>query len=344
MNRFEYERRQFNGTVSTTTPGQTTDGHECSNSYDWADCTASSVICVVPRRPVVVVGTSTFTSALPATTVTSLNTASSGANNASSGGLSSGAKAGVIAGSTVGGVAILAFLLVACIFFRRKRKNQKLAKENIIWPALVQNDGDRAALYPEQTHATGKAGVGEDMEEVGAGMGGAGLAGRWNSQSSNGRNPTLPSIPPSVYSDSPYTSGAPASHYGHSPYSPPQSSYAGYSGGSQQSHSTGAPLNPNVAGIGAGVGAAGGGIDYHRSTPSPPMHHGQGGSGGSSSGHGHDLGSGNSPLPLPGSEMDHEEIGRPVSPTPMQVGGGPFGPGYDESGGKWRLSVVNNDP
>ena len=235
----------------------------------------------------------------------------------------------------MGGVAILAILLVACLAIRRKRRNRIDAQNNIRWPEIAANPEDRAALYPEQTHATGRAGIGgDDMEEVAAmGAGtlagvGAGAAGRWNLQSTGGRRePTLPNIPPSVYSEDLQYSGPPSTgHYtSPSPYS--GNSHNNYSGtGSAQSHQ---PLQPGPASI-----------DYHRQTPSPPRGYPTQGPA-SSSGHGDVAGA----LPLPGSEMDNEEIPRPLSPTPMQVGTA-FGDGYDETNGGrgWRLSVVNDDP
>lgn len=229
----------------------------------------------------------------------------------------------------------------------RRRKKEK-DTDGIKWPDIA----DQAALYPEQTHATGRAGFGVDDDEMGeagrhygagaAGIGaGAYLAGRYNStSSSHGPQPTLPAVPPSIYSseDSPY-------HSGSTPYSPPQSSYGGngtgnYSGGtSAHSH---APLAPGPASIqysrAAGVGAGAAGLaagGYDRNSPSPPR---SGPTASSSDDH-----SGGGGLPLPGSAMGHEEIDRPSSPTPVQVGA--FGPGYDESDGgkRWRLSVVNDD-
>lgn len=273
---------------------------------------------------VIVVGTSTITTTGPVQTSVSVGSGSS--SNASNGGsnLSSGARSGIIAGSVVGGVAVIALILVGCLAMRRRRRNRLDAQNNILWPEIAANPEDRAALYPEQTHATGRAGIGgDDMEEVAAlGAGNAGVgAARWNSQSTGGREPTLPTIPPSIYSEE-NSNG----HYSSpSPYS--GNSYQNYSGAgsSNQSHQ---PLAPGPASI-----------DYHRQTPSPPR---QNYPTTATSSNGHtDVGGA---LPLPGSEMDHEEIARPLSPTPMQVGGA-FGPGYDETdGGRgWRLSVVNDD-
>lgn len=278
---------------------------------------------------VITIGTSTYTSTYAPTTVTSGGAVS---NNSTSSGLSPGARTGIIVGCVVGGLALIAVALFGCCAMRRKRRHDQEAKDNIIWPAIAQNPDDRAALYPEVVHPTGRSGIGGDeMEEAGLGGGMAG-AGRWNSQSSGGHEPTLPSFPPSIYSDQgAYGGQQPNSGYSSSasPYSPPSSGY-GYSA-SNQSH---APLAPGPASI-----------DYHRSTPSPPRSYPPGAGPTSSNGHS-DLGSsgGAGALPLPGSEVGHEEIGRPLSPTPMQVGGA-FGHGYDESnGGKgWRLSVVNDD-
>lgn len=228
----------------------------------------------------------------------------------------------------MGGLALAALFLLVCLGMRRKRRKNLDRQENIKWPEIAASAEDRAALYPEQTHATGRAGIGgDDMEEVAApammaGAAGVGAAyagaGRYNSPSTNGRQPTLPSIPPSAYSESAYGgmsqySSAPASSYGGTYPSGPTST---------QSHT---PLAPGPASI-----------DYQRSSPSPPRAYV---SGGSSNGHGDAPGA----LPLPGSELGQEEVARPSSPTPLQVG--PFGNGYDESGtGGWRLSVVNDDP
>ncbi|KAL8292606.1 hypothetical protein RQP46_001218 [Phenoliferia psychrophenolica] len=279
---------------------------------------------------VIVVGTSTITSTYPLTSNTS-SASSQGANAANrSTGLSSGARSGIIAGSVVGGVALLTLFLVGCLAIRRRRRHNRDAANNIRWPEIAANPEDRAALYPEQTHATGRAGIGgDDMEEVAAmGAGGAGIgagaAGRWNSQSTGGRQPTLPQVPPSIYSEDFSAQQTSNGHYAGAgtPYS--GNSYTNYSGAgsSAQLHQ---PLAPGPASI-----------DYHRQTPSPPRNYP---GPASSSGHGEMSG----PLPLPG-EAEHEEIGRPSSPTPMQVGGA-FGDGYDETNGGrgWRLSVVNDD-
>lgn len=212
---------------------------------------------------------------------------------------------------------------------RRKRRKNLDRQENIKWPEIAASAEDRAALYPEQTHATGRAGIGgDDMEEVrgapammAAGAAGVGTAyagaGRWNSTSTDGRQPTLPSIPPSAYTESSYR--------GMSQYSSaPPSSYGGTYGAGSASNQSHAPLAPGPASI-----------DYQRSSPSPPRTYVPGGS---SNGHG----DANGALPLPGSELEQGEVDRPSSPTPLQVG--PFGNGYDESGKGWRLSVVNDDP
>lgn len=237
---------------------------------------------------------------------------------------------------------MIALLIAACLLIRRKRRNDLDAKDQIRWPELAATAEDRAALYPETTHRTGRAGVGEDgdMEQLdgasvyggaaGAGMAGLGAAGapRYGSQAgSHGRQPTLPQIAPSIYSED---GGQGA--YG-------QSVYSG------QSHApTYMTHGTNNAGLGAAAGAAPGpaSIDYyarHNQTPSPPRTYAEG----SSSGHdGAGMaGVGSDPY---AQEHHQPEIERAASPTPMQVGGA-FGQGYDESeGGKrWRLSVVNDD-
>lgn len=294
----------------------------------------------------ITIGTSTITSALEPTTLTSASSlASSGADSSSSGtSLSSGARAGIIAGSTIGGVLAIAAVVMLCLV--AKRRKRRAEDDAIRWPEIASSAEDRAALYPEQVHQTGRAGIGGDeMEEVGgggghgaAGMLGAGAAGvgaaayggngRWASQSS-GRQPTLPAVPPSIYSSEgdhsyPYGAGSASTPYTQS------SAYTGYSNqGSTQSH---APLAPGPASIEYQRAAA------ERNTPSPPR------VGGGSS-NGHDAPAGSGALPLPGTDLGHEEIERPASPTDMQVGGA-FGHGYDEADGgkRWRLSVVNDDP
>lgn len=226
------------------------------------------------------------------------------------------------AGSVIVGLALLALLIVGCLIFQKKRRRSLDAKENIKWPEIAASADARAALYPEATHPTGRSGLGgDDMEETGGG---------WRGQ------PTLPNVPPSIYDESTY--GGPQSYYTNNnsastPYSPPQSSYADFSTASAQSH---VPL------AAAGAAGAGAGIEYHRTTPSPPRTYAPESSNGHFSSEG-----GTSGLPLPGSEMGHDEIevpARSLSPRPMQVGD-TFGPGYDEAGnGKgWRLSVVNAD-
>lgn len=285
------------------------------------------------------------------TTVTSASTSSDNVsrNNSS---LSTGAKAGIIAGSVVGGVALLAIFLFVCLAARRKRKNDQDAKDNIIWPSTAVSADDRAALYPESTHPTGRSGLGSDeMEEtrsgVGSsimGVGGAGAAGigaayagagRYNPHSTyaaSGRQPTLPSVAPSAYDDDGTYNGLSHSqsyNMGSNNLSAPASAYT--------LPSTYAYNSPPSSNQGPGPAS----IDYHRQTPSPPRTFGQ--PGGSSSGHGFEPAV--APLPLPGSEDDHhheqEELARPSSPTPMNVGA--FGEGYPEGNpGSWRLSVVND--
>lgn len=311
-------------------------------------------------------------------TSASLNSDNSGSGSGSSG-LSSGARAGIIAGSVVGGVLALAAIIILCLVAKR-RKNRAAADDGIRWPEIASSAEDRAALYPEQVRQTGKAGIGGDeMEEIGnghyggsggggpgaAGMLGAGAAGlgagafagrRFNSTSSAGRQPTLPTVPPSIYSDqTEYYGNGTSNAYG---YNTP-SAYGGSTpspfAGSTQSH---APLAPGPASIeyqramsGAGLGAGAGAVAgagagaFERDSPSPPH------VGASSVGHGsyensqsaHPVGSG--ALPLPGEAMGPDELERPRSPTEMQVGGA-YGHGYDESDGgrRWRLSVVNDDP
>ncbi|KAM0748364.1 hypothetical protein T439DRAFT_79741 [Meredithblackwellia eburnea MCA 4105] len=339
-------------TPSTSSPSSSPSSRSSTTSTPSTSSTSqpgTTVTQVITPTTVVVIGTQTFTSTLPPTTTTSSaasSTASSGASNSGSSSLSTGAKVGIIVGSVVAGLALLALLVLACLAIRRKRQKDIDAKENIKWPEIVASAEDRAALYPEQTHRTGRAGLGDDeMDEV-AGSGASTVysgSGRWKSQSSGGHAPTLPTIPPSVYSETTYSgAGAGGAANGYyppssaSPYSSPQS-HAGFS---NHGH---APLAPGPASI-----------DYQqqmqqRNTPSPPR--GGYASQGPASSNGHGAGPGDlsGNLPLPGSS-DHDHYGEPlersVSPTPMQVGGGPFGPGYDESNGSrnWRLSVVNDDP
>lgn len=236
-----------------------------------------------------------------------------------------------------------------------KRRKRRAEDDAIRWPEIASSAEDRAALYPEQVHQTGRKGIGGDeMEEVGPGAGGAGMlgagaaglgagaaagyagAGRWASQSSqsherDGRHPTLPNIPPSIYSSE--------EGHGYNGYAGSQSAFTAPSayGGYSNAPSTQSHLPPGAGGLAPGPAS----IEYQRQaaydrqTPSPPR-------GPSSSGH-EPVGSG--ALPLPGTEMGNEEIERPRSPTEMQVGGA-FGHGYDETEGgrRWRLSVVNDDP
>ena len=250
-----------------------------------------------------------------------------------------------------------------------------------MWPAV----GDSSTLYPEQVHNTGGAGfgVGDDddldgpggggaqMSETGhggsmlgagaAGVGAAGLAGAGAARYGRQQQPTLPQVPPSVYSSErtgpsymPYSSSDGGNHLAPSIPSTLDSSPSPYSGngysapGSQHSH---APLMAGAAGAGALAGA--GGLAYNNSqsrhTPSPPRDYSTAGHSSEEGGGGTGTASGQGHLPFPG-EPEQEFVGgfggaRPVSPTPMQVGD-TFGQGYDESdnGKRWRLSVVNDDP
>lgn len=313
-------------------------------------------------------GTSTITSTLaPSTAVSSTLVP---ANQTSGGGtsLSTGAKAGIIAGSVVGGLAILALVLACCILGRRRRSTKKAEDEAIRWPEIAASAEDRAALYPEPIHKTGRAGIGGDeMEEVGDGMGalaGAGAAGAAAGYGAGAyaatrypstRQPTLPSVPPSVYDSESFNRA----------YSPPPGS-AGHTGmGPQHSYLNEAAVAPGPAAI-----------DYQRTTPSPPRtymgpgseseHHmlanqQQNGfsNGGSPPGHGSsdDAPPGAGALPLPGSDDGGHQyyaagnggaagpsgIDRPLSPH--EIGAG-YNGGYDQDGaqgGRWRLSVVNDD-
>lgn len=272
-------------------------------------------------------GTSTITSTLaPSTISTPTLVAATQASRNSSSGLSSGAKAGIIAGSVVGGLALLGLLLGLCFFCRRRRSTRKAEDEAIRWPEIASSAEDRAALYPEPIHHTGRAGVGADeMEEVaGAGAlgaaGGAYAASRYPSTVSR-PEPTLPRVPDSVY-DSEYPSSP--SNYGHAnrAYSPPPTN-ANYMNG---------PIAPGPAAI-----------DYQRTTPSPPRTYINGGDSSDGGHHG--------ALPLPGSSAEDGGSGnsgdpmieRPLSPREIPYAGG----GYDQeaaNGGGWRLSVVNDDP
>lgn len=291
----------------------------------------------------IIIGTATISSALPA--ITSLSTDLPDSSN-DSGGLSSGAKIGIIAGSVIGGIAFIVALFVLCMVAKRNNKRKGEAKDDIRWPEIVASADDRAALYPEQTHATGRAGIGgDDMEEVGnrAGMtslgaGAAGIGatyagvGRYNSQNDNSRSIPSRQIPSTnsmnnnstIYSDmmapSPSLSQSQSQYSSNTPYS---------YGGSQQSHVPMLPAGPASS-------------DYHqRNSPYPPQIHT-----GSSSQGDEDLSAlGPASLPYPGDVHSRQSIDRPLSPTPMQVGGNnAFGNGYDESSpGRYRLSVVNDD-
>ncbi|GAA5993521.1 hypothetical protein JCM5350_008188 [Sporobolomyces pararoseus] len=331
----------------------------------------TTVTSVITPTTIIVIGTSSITSTLPP--VTSASTRAVSGNNSgssASGGsqLSTGAKAGIAVGAAVGALAVLALLAFVCLGVRRRKRDKQNAADNILWPAV----GDSSTLYPEQVHNTGGAGfgVGDDddldgpspggghggeMSETGAmyGAGAAGVGAAAAAASRYGRQPTLPQVPPSVYSSEqtgyPYSSeGGGGGNYlapsvPETGYAPSSSNGAytsnGYSApGSQHSH---APL---MAGAGAG-GLAAGGLAYNHSqsttrhTPSPPQDYSQAGHSTEESGQ----------LPFPGEpEPDFATMGagaRPVSPTPMQVGD-TFGQGYDETdnGKRWRLSVVNDDP
>lgn len=308
--------------------------------------------------PVIVVGTSTITSSLsPITSASTRSLAPSSAAASSGSGLSTGAKVGIGVGAAAGGLALLAVLAFLCLGVGRRRKEKRDAADNILWPAT----GDSAALYPEPVHNTGRAGfgVGDDgdevedvaagagagrggpgMAEVGAGaagLGAAGMLGRYGSTSS--RQPTLPTIPPSVYtsdySASPYNYYGGAAGGNGADRSSPEgaSAYTGYSTQTPSQHSH-APLAPGPASIGYVA-------SQDRHTPSPPRT-------GSASQDGHayeGAGSQSEHLPFPG-EPEMEAPDRALSPRPMQVGDSAFGPGYDETDGgrRWRLSVVNDDP
>ncbi|GAA5901439.1 hypothetical protein JCM6882_006278 [Rhodosporidiobolus microsporus] len=331
--------------TTTSAPESTTSTRSrSSSSSEDADTTVTNVI---TPTTVIVVGTSTITSALdPVTSASTRSLApSSGASSSSSGGLSTGAKIGIGVGAGVGGALVLAVLAFACLGLGRRKKNKD---EAIVWPAIA----DSAALYPEPVHNTRAGfGVGDDedegdqhsggtgpsMAEAGAGAAGVGAAGMlgrgYGSQSNHGHHnqPTLPQFPASVYAaDQPYNG-----YYGAGGDNLAQegsSAYTGYSTAtpSQQSH---APLAPGPASVGYGR-------SQDRHSPSPPRT-----TAGSGSADGHTQEGGNH-LPFPG-EPDEElaDAGRPISPTPMQVGD-TFGSGYDESEGgrRWRLSVVNDDP
>ncbi|SGZ31092.1 BQ5605_C047g12302 [Microbotryum silenes-dioicae] len=302
---------------------------------------------VITPTTVIVVGSSTITSTLSPITSTAVQTGTSSGDSSSSG-LSSGARIGIIVGSVVGGLAALAALVILCLV--AKRRKQRKEDDAIRWPEIQ----DQANLYPQPVHSTGGAGVGGDeMEEVhsdfgrgaaGVGAGAAGVgagayaAHRYNSMSSHGghsQQPTLPQVPPSIYSseESPYSS------YGATtPYSPHKNMF----GSSGPSSNSGTPLAPGPASIeyqrAMAANNTAPGSEMRHGTPSPPV-----AASSNDLGEAHPVGSG--VLPLPGSEMGHDEIERPSSPTDMQVGG-PFGTGYDEGEGgrRWQLSVVNDDP
>ncbi|GAA6002534.1 hypothetical protein JCM10207_001167 [Rhodosporidiobolus poonsookiae] len=324
--------------TTTTSSSETTTTRDRSTTTTDADTT---VVSVITPTTVIVVGTSTLTSALdPITSSETRSLAPSSGANSGSGGLSSGAKIGIGVGAGVGGAIVLAILAFACLGLGRKRKNKDDA---IVWPAIA----DSSALYPEPVHNTGRAGfgVGDDgdelepmpsgehghgMAEVGAGaagVGAAGMLGRYGSMSSHGQStqPTLPQFPPSVYADQQAYGG----YYG-SDGPEGASNYTGYSTTTPSQHSH-APLAPGPASIGYGR-------SQERHSPSPPRT-----TAGSASNDGHGYEGGGAHMPFPG-EPEEELPGRPVSPTPMQVGD-TFGSGYDESDGgrRWRLSVVNNN-
>jgi hypothetical protein len=259
---------------------------------------------------------------------------------------------------------LLAFV---CLGVRRRKRDKQNAADNILWPAV----GDSSTLYPEQVHNTGGAGFGvgddDDLDGPGGvgghhgemseaammGAGAAGVGAAAGSRYGGGRQqPTLPQVPPSIYSSEqtggyPYSSEGGGNNYlapsvpdtNGGGYAPSSNGYNGYSApGSQHSH---APLMAGAAGAGALAGA--GGLAYNHSqsrhTPSPPQDYSVAGHSTEESGQ----------LPFPGEpEPDFSALGagaRPVSPTPMQVGD-TFGQGYDETdnGKRWRLSVVNDDP
>ncbi|SDA02769.1 BZ3500_MvSof-1268-A1-R1_Chr11-1g03148 [Microbotryum saponariae] len=352
--------------VTTTTSAAipTTTTSSCSNYDDTirrADNFSCSFIAsialaltttvIITPTTVIVVGSSTITSTLSPITSTAVQTGTSSGDSTSSG-LSSGARVGIIVGSVVGGLAALAALVILCLVAKRRKQRQE--DDAIRWPEIQ----DQANLYPQPVHSTGGAGVGGDeMEEVHSDFGrgaaglGAGAAGvgagayaahRYNSMSSHGghsQQPTLPQVPPSIYSseESPYSS------YGATtPYSPHKNMF----GSSGPSSNSGTPLAPGPASIEYQRAMAANntslGSEMRHGTPSPPVAASSNDHGEPSS-HPHPAGSG--VLPLPGSEMGHDEIERPSSPTDMQVGG-PFGAGYDEGEGgrRWQLSVVNDDP
>ncbi|GAA5928787.1 uncharacterized protein JCM15063_003968 [Sporobolomyces koalae] len=325
----------------------------------------TTVTSVITPTTVIVIGTSSITSTLPPVTTTSARSISGGNSSSASAGsqLSTGAKVGIAVGSAVGGLAVLALLAFVCLGVRRRKRDKQNAADNILWPAV----GDSSTLYPEQVHNTGGAGfgVGDDDDLDGpdgayphemseAAMMGAGAAGVGAAAGSRyGRQPTLPQVPPSVYSSEqtgyPYSTDG--GHQYLAPSVPDSSAYgAGSSGYNPSGYSAPGSINshaPLMAGGAAGAGAlaGAGGLAHNpsqsRHTPSPPRDY---------STAGHSSEEGGSQLPFPG-EPDSDYAGgfapsaRPVSPTPMQVGD-TFGSGYDETdnGKRWRLSVVNDDP
>ncbi|GAA5997950.1 uncharacterized protein JCM10292_006928 [Rhodotorula paludigena] len=331
-------------TTSRTTTSRETTTTEPPSSSAPADTTVTNVI--TPTTVVVVAGT-TSTITLEPTTSTgtrSLSPSEAAQNSGGSGGLSTGAKVGIGVGAGVGGVALLAVLLFLCFGFARRRREKRDASDNILWPAT----GDSTALYPEPVHNTGRAGfgVGDDgddldempgrggpsMAEVGAGAAGVGAAagalGRYGSQSTGGHQPSLPAIPPSVYT-SDHSGG-----YG--------SPYGGETSENNSAYATTTPSQHSHAPLALGPASVGYVASHERTSPSPPRtgsasndgHVSYEGAHGSQSGH----------LPYPG-DPDFEAPDRMTSPRPMQVGD-TFGAGYDETDGgrRWRLSVVNDDP
>ncbi|KDE03847.1 hypothetical protein MVLG_05670 [Microbotryum lychnidis-dioicae p1A1 Lamole] len=334
-------------TAAATTARTTTPSVESSAEPTTTSRAPLTTTVVITPTTVIVVGSSTITSTLSPITSTAVQTGTSSGDSSSSG-LSSGARIGIIVGSVVGGLAALAALVILCLVARRRK--QRKEDDAIRWPEIQ----DQANLYPQPVHSTGGAGVGGDeMEEVhsdfgrgaaGVGAGAAGVgagayaAHRYNSMSSHGghsQQPTLPQVPPSIYSseESPYSS------YGATtPYSPHKNMF----GSSGPSSNSGTPLAPGPASIeyqrAMAANNTAPGSEMRHGTPSPPV-----AASSNDLGEAHPVGSG--VLPLPGSEMGHDEIERPSSPTDMQVGG-PFGTGYDEGEGgrRWQLSVVNDDP
>ncbi|GAA6027322.1 hypothetical protein JCM8097_002592 [Rhodosporidiobolus ruineniae] len=328
-------------TSSESSTTRTTRDRSSSSTTPPADTTVTNV---VTPSTVIVVSSSTITSALdPITSAStrSLSPSEAAAHSGSSSGLSTGAKIGIGVGAGVGGAIALALLVFLCLGPIRRKRNKDDA---IVWPAIA----DSAALYPEPVHNTRAGfGVGDDdeleghsggshgpsMSEVGAGAAGVGAAAglaRYGSTNGGGHSmaPTLPQFPPSVYANE---QAYPGGYYGGANDSlAPEgaSAYTGYSTqtGSQHSHT---PLAPGPASVGYTR-------SQERHTPSPPRT-----TAGSASADGHTQ---EGHLPFPGEPEEELAPGRPLSPTPMQVGD-TFGGGYDETEGgrRWRLSVVNND-